>query len=128
MPSNFVILDKKIEGYNNILTTATEEMSFGVNKDVNYDAKSSKPKPKQNKPDGLIDDYFDNINGSSNNSADNSDDIHSNIRGRLRSLPTHVRGDPKTSITRNPPIVFTQVFLLALSARAFTQMVFRKLF
>ena len=131
MPSNFVILDKKIEGYNNILTTATEEMSFGVNKDVNYakPARPTKPtKPKQNKPDGLIDDYFDNINGSSNNSADNSDDIHSNIRGRLRSLPTHVRGDPKTSITRSPPIVFTQVFLLALSAGAFTQIVFRKLF
>ena len=45
MPSNFVILDKKIEGYNNILTTATEEMSFGVNKDVNF----SKPKPAKPK-------------------------------------------------------------------------------
>ena len=36
MPSNFVILSKKIEGYNNVLTTATEDMTFGVNKDVNY--------------------------------------------------------------------------------------------
>ena len=37
MPSNFVILSKKIKGYNNVLTTATEDMVFGVNKDVNYD-------------------------------------------------------------------------------------------
>ena len=36
MPSNFVILSKKIKGYNNVLTTATEDMTFGVNKDVNY--------------------------------------------------------------------------------------------
>ena len=36
MPSNFVILSKKIRGYNNILTTATEDMTFGVNKNVNY--------------------------------------------------------------------------------------------
>ena len=42
MPSNFIILSDKIEGYNNILTTATNEMEFGVNKDVNYE----KPKPK----------------------------------------------------------------------------------
>ena len=31
MPSNFVILSKKIRGYNNVLTTATEDMTFGVN-------------------------------------------------------------------------------------------------
>ena len=36
MPSNFVILSKKIRGYNNVLTTATEDMTFGVNKNVNY--------------------------------------------------------------------------------------------
>ena len=36
MPSNFVILSKKIKGYNNVLTTATEDMTFGVNKNVNY--------------------------------------------------------------------------------------------
>ena len=75
MPSNFVILDKKIEGYNNILTTATEEMSFGINKNVNY----SKPKPKPNskpKPDGLLDNYFHNDvnNGRGNSSNDNNDD------------------------------------------------------
>ena len=36
MPSNFVILSKKIRGYNNVLTTATEDMTFGVNKNVNH--------------------------------------------------------------------------------------------
>ena len=36
MPSNFVILSKKIRGYNNVLTTATGDMKFGVNKNVNY--------------------------------------------------------------------------------------------
>ena len=36
MPSNFVILKQKISGYNNVLTTASKEMKFGVNKDVNY--------------------------------------------------------------------------------------------
>ena len=41
MPSNFIILGDKIEGYNNVLTTATNEMEFGVNKDVNYE----EPKP-----------------------------------------------------------------------------------
>ena len=44
MPSNFVILSKKIKGYNNVLTTATEDMTFGVNKNVNY----NKPQDTQN--------------------------------------------------------------------------------
>ena len=69
MPSNFVILDKKIEGYNNVLTTATEEMSFGVNKDVNY----SKPKPK-NKPDDHINNYLHNNANNGSGSSSNDDD------------------------------------------------------
>ena len=44
MPSNFVILSKKIKGYNNVLTTATKDMTFGVNKNVNY----NKPQDTQN--------------------------------------------------------------------------------
>ena len=44
MPSNFVILSKKIRGYNNVLTTATGDMTFGVNKNVNY----NKPQDTQN--------------------------------------------------------------------------------
>ena len=77
MPSNFVILDKKIEGYNNVLTTATEEMSFGVNKDVNY----SKPKPKpMRKPDGLIDNHLNNNanNGGGHSSNDDNNDNDDN--------------------------------------------------
>ena len=65
MPSNFVILDKKVEGYNNILTTATEEMSFGINKNVNY-----------SKPNDLINNRSHNNanNGGGNSSNDNNDD------------------------------------------------------
>ena len=50
MPSNFVILSKKIRGYNNVLTTATGDMKFGVNKNVNYvrDAGYNKPQDTQN--------------------------------------------------------------------------------
>ena len=70
MPSNFVILDKKIEGYNNILTTATEEMSFGINKNVNYTKPNSKTKP-----DGLLNNYFHNDanDGRGNSSNDGND-------------------------------------------------------
>ena len=31
VPSNMIILDRPIAGYNNVLTTATEKMKFGVN-------------------------------------------------------------------------------------------------
>ena len=47
MPSNFVILSKKIRGYNNVLTTATEDMTFGVNKNVNH-IRYNKPQDTQN--------------------------------------------------------------------------------
>ena len=72
MPSNFVILDKKLEGYDNILTTATEGMSFGINKNVNY----SKPKPNsKSKPNGLLDNYFHNdANDGRGNSSDDDND------------------------------------------------------
>ena len=91
MPSNFVILDKKIEGYNNVLTTATDETKFGVNKDVNY----AKPKPKskptkrteqrteggKTKSNGFIDDYIhNNGDGGSGNTSNDSDDVHDNVR------------------------------------------------
>ena len=36
IPSNMIILKKKLDGYNNVLTIATIDMSFGVNKDINY--------------------------------------------------------------------------------------------
>ena len=70
MPSNFVILDKKIEGYNNILTTATEEMSFGINRNVNY-----------SKPTDLINNRSHNnaSNERGNSSDDDSDDNDSTV-------------------------------------------------
>ena len=36
IPSKMFILDKPIPGYNNVLTVATKDMSFGVNKDLDY--------------------------------------------------------------------------------------------
>ena len=36
IPSNMIILERKVEGYNNILTLATNTMKFGVNTNVNY--------------------------------------------------------------------------------------------
>ena len=100
MPSNFIILSKKIRGYNNILTTATNEMLFGVNKDVNYiKYRNSKPKPKtkhsEHKSDGLIGNYKHN-NGSSG-SGDTSNDGNSpsgNIRGDNKWYKT--AGNPRS--------------------------------
>ena len=38
IPSNLIIQKEKIPGYNNILTSATDKMKFGKNKEVNYKA------------------------------------------------------------------------------------------
>ena len=81
MPSNFVILDKKIEGYNNVLTTETDEMKFGVNKDVNYSEPKPKIKHSEHKSNGLVDDYIHNNDGNgSGNTSNDSDDVHDNVR------------------------------------------------
>ncbi len=42
VPSDLTIQKKKISGYNNILTLATDKMKFGKNTDVNYKAPASK--------------------------------------------------------------------------------------
>ena len=36
VPSDMTILEKKIPGYNNVLTLATSSMGFGVNTNLNY--------------------------------------------------------------------------------------------
>ena len=36
IPSDMIILKEKVARYNNVLTLATKDMKFGVNKDVNY--------------------------------------------------------------------------------------------
>ena len=36
IPSDMIILKEKVAGYNNVLTLATKDMKFGVNKDINY--------------------------------------------------------------------------------------------
>ena len=46
IPSNMIILKEKVAGYNNVLTLATKDMKFGVNKNVNRVA-VTKVKPVQ---------------------------------------------------------------------------------
>ena len=36
IPSNMIILKDKVEGYNNVLTLATNTMKLGANTNVNY--------------------------------------------------------------------------------------------
>ena len=36
IPSNMIILKERVAGYNNVLTLATKDMKFGVNREVNY--------------------------------------------------------------------------------------------
>ena len=43
--SNMIILKNKVEGYNNVLTLATNAMKFGVNTNVNYVAPTVKKPP-----------------------------------------------------------------------------------
>ena len=43
IPSSMIILKGKVEGYNNVLTLATNAMKFGVNTNVNYVAVSKPP-------------------------------------------------------------------------------------
>ena len=118
MPSNFVIFDKKIKGYNNVLTTATDEMSFGVNKDVNYSkpAKRSEPKIKhpEHKSNGLVDDYIhNNDGGGSGNTSNDSDDVHDNVRSyNERSERTKT---VRTATNAQLPITF----FLSLAAGVF---------
>ena len=45
IPPNMIILKNKVEGYNNILTLATNAMKFGVNTNVNYVAPMTKKPP-----------------------------------------------------------------------------------
>ena len=102
MPSNFVILDKKIEGYNNILTTATAEMFFGINKNVNYAKPSSLPKPNDLSNDH-IDNDADNERGNSSN-ADNNGNGNVGILFR-ENRPSAASGG-STASALGLPIVF----------------------
>ena len=57
VPSNLIIQKKKIPGYNNVLTLATDKMKFGKNADVNYKAPKSEtdsttPKTKMGSTQG----------------------------------------------------------------------------
>ncbi len=47
VPSDLIIQKKKIPGYNNVLTLATDKMKFGKNTNVNYKAPSTKATPTE---------------------------------------------------------------------------------
>ncbi len=47
VPSNLIIQKKKIPGYNNVLTLATDKMKFGKNAGVNYIASASQSSTSQ---------------------------------------------------------------------------------
>ncbi len=47
VPSNLIIQKKKIPGYNNVLTLATDKMKFGKNAGVNYIASASQSSASQ---------------------------------------------------------------------------------
>ena len=94
MPSNFVILSKKIKGYNNVLTTATEDMTFGVNKNVNYN------KPQNNYSSG-------SRNTSHGNNSGNGDGAAFNERGASRGdNNNNTRTYNNTSTTAQLPLTF----------------------
>ena len=75
MPSNFVILSKKIAGYNNVLTTATTEMKFGVNKDVNYSD------PTESHDSSINDNKRNDTVGGRGNTSNDRSDVHDNVSG-----------------------------------------------
>ena len=94
MPSNFVILSKKIKGYNNVLTTATEDMTFGVNKNVNYN------KPQNNYSSG-------SRNTSHGNNSGNGDGAAFNERGASRGdNNNNTRTYNNTSLSAQLPLTF----------------------
>ena len=98
MPSNFVILSKKIKGYNNVLTTATEDMTFGVNKDVNY-----------NKPNSTSQDTHNSTshNNSKHSSGGDSTTFNDNSNRRLNShANVRLRYNHDYSTTVQLPLTF----------------------
>ena len=88
MPSNFVILSKKIEGYNNVLTTATKDMVFGVNKNVNYNA-NEVTSGTQSKPNSPTHNSTSHDSGGGGNTTSNDgSNINDNDRGSYSSYDT----------------------------------------
>ena len=88
IPSDLIILDKMVPGYNNVLKLATSDMKLGKNDDVNY----FKPSEESGS---------ENTGSSSENTGSNSGNIRSSsvntgsnpVNKKLRS----VRTEPKTN-------------------------------
>ena len=112
MPSNFVILSKKIRGYNNILTTATEDMTFGVNKNVNY----NKPQDTHNSTSRNTSHGNDSGDGggaafnergvSRGDDDDNTRTYNSDLRSRAFRRNTPYAAKPTKSSSTQLPLTF----------------------
>ena len=115
MPSNFVILSKKIKGYNNVLTTATEDMTFGVNKDVNY-----------NKPNSTSQDTHNSTsrNTSHGNNSSNGDGDAFNERGVSRDDNNN---NTRTYNNTPPTTQLPLTFFISLAVGLGTSMVLSRL-
>ena len=111
MPSNFVILSKKIKGYNNVLTTATEDMTFGVNKNVNYN------KPQNNYSSG-------SRNTSHGNNSGNGGGAAFNERGASRSDNNN---NTRTYNNTPPTAQLPLTFFISLAVGLGTSMVLSQL-
>ena len=111
MPSNFVILSKKIRGYNNVLTTATEDMTFGVNKNVNhirYDKVTGYNKP-QDSPAAQDTQNSTSRNTSHGNDSGDGDGAAINERGASRSdvnINTSAYNNDSKSTSLQLPLTF----------------------
>ncbi len=57
VPSHLIIQKEKIQGYNNVLTLATDKMRFGTNAEVNY--KPTVINPTSTQEDSSLDDSLD---------------------------------------------------------------------
>ena len=108
MPSNFVILSKKIKGYNNVLTTATEDMTFGVNKNVNYN-KSQDTHGSTSRNTSHGNDSGDGDGAAFNErgvSRGNDDDNTRTYNNDLRSRAFRRNTPKSTSTTAQLPLTF----------------------
>ena len=97
IPSNLIILDKMVPGYNNVLKLATRGMKFGKNDDVNYFEPSEEPGSTSTVPSDA------SIRPNSENAGSTSVPTSVNVRstsGNTRPSPVNkelksVRSEPK---------------------------------
>ena len=81
VPSNLIIQKKKIPGYNNVLTLATDKMKFGKNAGVNYRASASQSSTQG----GDIPKTTNSVSKSSTQGGDTTPDTPKTINPKPKS-------------------------------------------